>query len=69
MAGHPHQIAVPARFRQDAVVDRERRAPVPNTATGSASNSKLNKLGIPSPEPLRGGFLAGETSCAFCTGA
>ena len=29
VAGHPHQIAVPARFRQDAVVDRERRAPVP----------------------------------------
>ena len=29
MAGHAHQIAVPARFRQDAVVDRERRAPLP----------------------------------------
>ena len=29
MAGHPHQITVPARFRQDAVVDRERRAPLP----------------------------------------
>ena len=29
VAGHPHQVVVPARLRQDAVVDRERRAPLP----------------------------------------
>ena len=29
VAGHAHQVVVPARFRQDAVVDRERRAPLP----------------------------------------
>ena len=77
VAGHPHQVAVPARLRQNPVVDRERRAPAARTPPPAAPpapapvpcSSGIGTASTPHAPPARAASaLAASANGSACSG-